>query len=96
MELLDSIARLQDQIMEQRSKMESMEAELIESKEMNELLEFQILENKENMEHEFEVWIWDEFTLLFKTDFWFRTSIVHILFTNKLLDSYWHVNYVVC
>ncbi|VBB35021.1 unnamed protein product, partial [Acanthocheilonema viteae] len=55
MELLDSIARLQDHIMEQRSKMESMEAELIESKEMNELLEFQILENKENMEHEFEV-----------------------------------------
>ncbi|CAG9540005.1 unnamed protein product [Cercopithifilaria johnstoni] len=54
MELLDSIARLQDQIVEQRSKMESMEAELIESKEMNELLEFQILENKENMEHEFE------------------------------------------
>ncbi|EJW80154.1 hypothetical protein WUBG_08937 [Wuchereria bancrofti] len=54
MELLDSIARLQDQVMEQRSKMESMEAELIESKEMNELLEFQILENKENMEHEFE------------------------------------------
>ncbi|KAM3727150.1 Janus kinase and microtubule-interacting protein [Dirofilaria immitis] len=54
MELLDSIARLQDQLMEQRSKMESMEAELIESKEMNELLEFQILENKENMEHEFE------------------------------------------
>ncbi|VBB32443.1 unnamed protein product [Acanthocheilonema viteae] len=54
MELLDSIARLQDHIMEQRSKMESMEAELIESKEMNELLEFQILENKENMEHEFE------------------------------------------
>ncbi|EFO25081.2 hypothetical protein LOAG_03403 [Loa loa] len=54
MELLDSIARLQDQVMEQRSKMESMEAELIESKEMNELLEFQILENKENMEHEYE------------------------------------------
>ncbi|VDP11369.1 unnamed protein product [Onchocerca flexuosa] len=54
MELLDSIARLQEQVMEQRSKMESMEAELIESKEMNELLEFQILENKENMEHEFE------------------------------------------
>ncbi|VDM91459.1 unnamed protein product [Litomosoides sigmodontis] len=54
MDLLDSIARLQDQIVEQRSKMEGMEAELIETKEMNELLEFQILENKENMEHEFE------------------------------------------
>uniref|UniRef100_A0A915Q4I7 Uncharacterized protein n=1 Tax=Setaria digitata TaxID=48799 RepID=A0A915Q4I7_9BILA len=54
MELLDSIARLQDQVMKQRSKMESMEAELVESKEMNELLEFQLLENKENMEHEFE------------------------------------------
>lgn len=58
MELLDSIARLQDQIMDQRSKMEGMEAELIETKEMNELLEFQILENKENMKHEFEVWVY--------------------------------------
>lgn len=55
MELLGTIARLQDQIMEQRSKIESMEAELIESKEMNELFEFQILENKENMEQEYEV-----------------------------------------